>query len=53
MKVTVLNRAYNYKLVSVKTNVTKITIETNDVLLHYDNETIESFDSDKYCIEVE
>lgn len=53
MKVTILDRIYDYKVLSVKTNVTKITIETTRVLVQYSDETIEEFDSDRYCVEVE
>lgn len=53
MKVTILDRIYDYKVLSVKTNVTKISIETTQVLVIYNDEEIEGFDSDRYCVEVE
>ena len=53
MKAIVYDRESNYKKIVVNYTISKITVENNETIIHYKDNTIEAFDNNKYYIEIE
>jgi hypothetical protein len=53
MKATIYDRELNYKKIVVNYTIDKILVENNETIICYKDNTIESYNNDKYYIEIE